>query len=146
MVLSIGDFSEATGCPVETIRYYERIAILSKPPRSAGGHRLYNQTHIQQLRFVLKARQLGFSLAEVKELLNLAADDQTPCQEVVDMADRNLLAIQRKIDQLTSLKQELQGLSKTCKTTCCAGKVSASDCIIIEAVRGSVQPGRITDS
>ncbi|MFZ5593898.1 MAG: MerR family transcriptional regulator [Pseudomonadota bacterium] len=138
MVFSIGDFSEATGCPIETIRYYERIGILPKPPRSAGGHRLYNQTHIQQLRFVLKARQMDFTLAEVKELLNLAADDRAPCQEVLGMTDRNLLAIQKKIDQLTSLKQKLQGLSKTCETTCCADKASASDCVIIEAVRGSV--------
>lgn len=138
MALSIGDFSEATGCPVETIRYYERIGILSKPPRSTGGHRLYNQIHIQQLRFALKARQMDFTLAEVKELLNLAADDQTPCQEVLGMTDRNLLAIQKKIDRLTSLKQELQGLSNTCETTCCAGQASATECIIIEAVRGSV--------
>lgn len=138
MGILIGDFSEATGCPIETIRYYERIEILSKPPRSAGGHRLYSQTHIQQLRFVLKARQMGFSLAEVKALSHLAADDQTSCQEVLDMTYRNLLAIQKKIDQLASLKQELQGLSNTCETTCCAGKISAVKCIIIKAVQGPV--------
>ncbi|MDO8343622.1 MAG: helix-turn-helix domain-containing protein [Cellvibrio sp.] len=133
MALSIGDFSKATGCAIETIRYYERAGIISKPPRSSGGHRLYNQTNVQQLRFVLKARQMGFSLAEVKELLNLATDEQQPCQEVLDMADRNLEAIQRKIDQLSGFKQELQGLSRTCKT-CCAGKASASECNIIEAM------------
>ena len=133
MALSIGEFSKATGCAIETIRYYERAGILSKPSRSLGGHRLYSQTNVQQLKFVLKARQMGFSLAEVKELLNLAKDNEQPCQEVLDMADRNLAAIQQKIDQLASFKEELKGLTKTCKN-CCAGKASASECNIIEAM------------
>lgn len=133
MVFSIGEFSKATGCAIETIRYYERAGIISKPPRSTGGHRLYTKVNVEQLRFVLKARQMGFGLAEVKELLNLATDEQQPCQEVLDMADRNLENIQRKIDQLSGFKQELQGLSRTCKN-CCAGKASASECNIIEAM------------
>jgi MerR family transcriptional regulator, mercuric resistance operon regulatory protein len=133
MAFTIGDFSKATGCAIETIRYYERIKLLSAPPRSAGGHRLYNESHVDQLRFVLKARQMGFSLVEVKELLALSDDNEQPCIEVLDMAHRNLLAIQKKIDQLASFKNELQGLSTSCKS-CCAGKESSSKCNIIEAL------------
>lgn len=132
MAFTIGDFSNATGCAIETIRYYERIKLLSAPPRSAGGHRLYNEANVDQLRFVLKARQMGFNLAEVKELLALS-DDEQPCIEVLDMAHRNLLAIQKKIDQLASFKNELQGLSTSCKS-CCAGKESAAKCNIIESL------------
>lgn len=133
MALSIGEFSKATGCAIETIRYYEREGIISKPSRTLGGHRLYSKANLQQMRFVLKARQMGFSLVEVKELLNLSQDSEQPCQEVLDMADRNLEAIQKKIDQLASFKEELKGLTSTCKN-CCAGKSSASECNIIEAM------------
>ena len=88
---------------------------------------------------------MGFSLAEVKKLLNLAADDQASCGEVAGMTDQNLIAIEQKIEQLTNLKQELQELSEICKTTCCARKASANDCIIIEVVRGKVELDYSTD-
>lgn len=133
MTFSIGQLSRATGCAIETIRYYEREGIISKPSRTLGGHRLYSSANAQQLRFVLKARQMGFNLVEIKELLNLSKDSEQSCQEVLNMADRNLDAIQKKIDQLASFKEELKGLTNTCKN-CCAGKSSASECSIIEAM------------
>lgn len=131
--LSIGDFSKLTGCPIETIRYYEREGILAKAKRSPGGHRLYDQTNVQQLRFILKARQMGFSLNEVKELLKQSVNVETSCQAVLNLADRNLRAIQVKIEQLAMLKNELQDLSQTCRN-CCAGKASSAECNIIEAM------------
>lgn len=133
-MFSIGTFSKTTGCPIETIRYYERIGLLAKPLRSSGGHRLYNTSNVQQLAFVIKARQMKFSLAEVKQLLQLSQDKQQSCQEVLSIADRNLEAIQLTIDKLNALKNELAGLSNTCKS-CCASNGSASDCNIIDSMK-----------
>ena len=133
MTFSIGELSKATGCGIETIRYYEREGIISTPSRTLGGHRLYNEKNLRQLRFVLNARQFEFSLADVKSLLNLSVNDEQPCQDVLDMANLHLVEVQKKIDQLISFKNELQNLTRTCES-CCAGKVSASNCNIIDAM------------
>jgi DNA-binding transcriptional MerR regulator len=133
MAYSIGELSKLTACPIETIRYYEREGIVSSPSRTLGGHRLYSRANVQQLQFVLKARKMDFSLAEVKELLSLSQDTEQSCQEVLNMADRNLDAIQKKIEQLTRLKEELKVLAMECKN-CCAGTSCAAECNIIEAM------------
>ena len=68
---SNGTLSKATGCKVETIRYYERIGVLPSPPRTEGGHRAYGEDHLKRLNFVRRSRELGFSLNEVRQMLRL---------------------------------------------------------------------------
>ena len=68
---TIGTLSKATGCKVETIRYYERIGVLPLPPRTEGGHRAYGEEHLKRLNFVQRSRELGFSLNEVRQMLRL---------------------------------------------------------------------------
>src|SRR5262249_61749783 len=84
--IQIGELSRQTGCNVETIRYYERVGLLPRPPRSAGRDRLYDTGDVRRLAFVRRARELGFTLGEVRALLVLsAADSEDTCSEVRDL-------------------------------------------------------------
>lgn len=84
--LPIGMLSRRTGCKIETIRYYEKIGLLSAPARSDGGHRLYGHGHLMRLGFVRRARELGFTLDEIRALLQLAEDRDRPCAEAREVA------------------------------------------------------------
>ena len=76
--LGIGALSEQTGCNIETIRYYERIGLLSPATRSQGGHRLYGQSQGRRLGFIRRTRELGFTLDEIRTLLNWSTGADTP--------------------------------------------------------------------
>ena len=84
----IGELSEQTGVNTETIRYYERIKIIPAPPRTAGGRRVYDSNHLRILAFVRRARELGFSLEEVRALIRLGGPANASCRQVRDIADR----------------------------------------------------------
>ena len=77
-----GELGSATGCNIETIRYYERIGLLPEPPRSPGGHRLYEEEHLRRLTFIRRSRELGFTLEEVRGLLRLVDGGLYTCAEV----------------------------------------------------------------
>jgi MerR family mercuric resistance operon transcriptional regulator len=76
--LQRAELARRTGCNLETIRYYEKVRLLPEPPRTAGGYRSYDTTHERRLRFVLRARELGFSLDEIRELLHLVDERDQP--------------------------------------------------------------------
>ena len=103
--MSIGVVSERTGVNIETIRYYERIGLLPQPPRSQGRHRLYDETHRQRLGFIRRARELGFSLGEVRQLLGLAGGHRLTCDAVKDITERHIADIQRKVKDLKRLER-----------------------------------------
>lgn len=79
---SIGTASRQSGIAIETIRYYERSGVIAPPPRSASGHRVYGPAEIARLTMIRRCRDLGFPLADVRRLLDLAADHSTACDEV----------------------------------------------------------------
>src|SRR4051794_1328669 len=81
-VLLIGELSRLTGVHTETIRYYERIGMLAVPPRTAGGRRLYENKHVRTLAFIRRARELGFTLDEIRTLLELSGSELPSCAEV----------------------------------------------------------------
>src|SRR5690606_1867317 len=80
--MRIGEVAARSGCPPETVRYYERIGLLPAPPRTASGYRDYRPADADRLRFISRGRELGFSLAEIRSLLGLAEDDGLSCQDV----------------------------------------------------------------
>lgn len=133
MEYSIGELSKLVNCPIETIRYYEKETIIAKPLRTEGGHRVYSETNLRQLKFVVNARRLGFSLDEVKGLLSLS-DSRESCEPVLNLADKNLSAIDQKIMQLQQLKADLGQLTNSCRS-CCAPTTAAMDCTIIDGLR-----------
>ncbi|WP_119300949.1 MerR family transcriptional regulator [Dongia deserti] len=112
--IGIGALSESSGVNIETIRYYERIGLLPAPPRSAGRHRLYGDAHRQRLVFIRRARELGFSLEEVRTLLGLGGGHVLTCGEVEALAQRHIAAIREKVRDLKRLERILSDLAARC--------------------------------
>ncbi|CAH1653872.1 MerR family transcriptional regulator [Chelatococcus asaccharovorans] len=125
---SIGKVSEATGCKVETIRFYEQIGLLPEPERTEGKQRRYLASHIDRLRFILHARDLGFSVEAVRELLKLAADPSAPCEQADEIARAQLAAVRAKIARLMDLAEELERVADGCH----GGRIA--DCRVIEVL------------
>lgn len=125
---TIGSLSDSTGVNIETIRYYERIGLLPAPPRSAGRHRLYEDAHRERLVFIRRARELGFSLDEVRALLGLAGKHGLACDEVKTLADEHIAEVRQKIRDLRRLERVLTDLAARCRP----GRVP--ECPILEAL------------
>lgn len=126
--LAIGALSRRSGVHIETIRYYERIGILPKPPRTQGGHRVYGQDHLKRLSFVRRSRELGFTLDEVRGLLELVDGGRYTCAEVKTITLNHLADVRHKIADLRRLGRTLSEMAGKCK----GGKVP--DCPVIDAL------------
>jgi DNA-binding transcriptional MerR regulator len=126
--LSIGALARATGTKVETVRYYERAGLLPAPARTAGNYRAYRRAHLDRLGFIRRARELGFSLDEVRELLRLSDRPDQPCEEVDRIARGHLAEVERKIAGLAALGDELRSLIGRCR------RGTVAECRIIEAL------------
>ncbi len=113
-MLTIGDLSRKTGVKVPTIRYYEGIGLLPAPPRSEGNRRLYGAKAVDRLRFIRHARELGFEVEAVRELLDLAEQPQRSCAKVDALAREHLRTITSRIERLTALKAEVEHMIKAC--------------------------------
>jgi len=98
--LTIGKVAKQAGVGIETIRFYERQMLIDPPPRSASGYRHNPDTVIQRLRFIRRAKELGFSLKEIKELLELHADPQATCGDIKQRAELMLADINKRLDDL----------------------------------------------
>lgn len=105
--LRIGQLATQLGLNPKTIRYYEDIGLLPTPQRSAVGYRLYSQVDAQRLGFILKARQLGFTLEEIREILCVREQDTAPCAQVEALLDRKLAVVEQQLRKLTELRREL---------------------------------------
>ncbi|WP_435661623.1 MerR family transcriptional regulator [Leisingera caerulea] len=126
--LTRGELAKATGCNLETIRYYEKIGMMPDPPRTAAGHRIYGQSHIQRLRFILRARELGFAIDEIKGLLGLVDGGTQTCGEVKDLTERHLSDVRRKIADLRRIEKVLAATAAQC-----SGK-DVPECPVLEAL------------
>jgi DNA-binding transcriptional MerR regulator len=111
---SIGKLSGSTGVKVPTIRYYEQIGILEEPDRSEGGQRVYGEEAKERLIFIRHARELGFSLDEIRALLDLADDPNQNCMAAYEIAKRQLVEVRNRITRLTALQGELQRMLDQC--------------------------------
>ena len=125
---AIGTLSKGTGCKVETIRYYERSGLLPAPARSPGGYRLYGTEHLKRLAFVRRARSLGFSIDEVRRLLDLADHHRRPCAEARRVAASHLEDVRARIADL----KVMEGVLKDTVARC--GQGTGPHCPIIEAL------------
>jgi Cu(I)-responsive transcriptional regulator len=125
--LTIGKLAEATGTKVETVRYYERAGLIAPPARTSGNYRSYRIEDLERLRFIRRTRDLGFSLEEVRALLDMAQQRDRDCGTVDELAKRHLGDIDRKIADLKALRRELAGVISSC-----AGGTMA-ECRILDA-------------
>jgi MerR family transcriptional regulator, mercuric resistance operon regulatory protein len=102
--LAIGELSRLTGVHIETIRYYERVGMLIAPSRTAGGRRLYDHGYVRTLAFIRRARELGFTLEEIRALVELSGSERPSCAEVRKIASHHLEDVRRKLADLTRLE------------------------------------------
>jgi len=130
--LRIGDLARVTGTKVVTIRYYEETGLVPQPFRSASGQRLYGEVAVRRLRFIRRARRLGFPPERVRDLLDLAGSDKADCTPADTIAAAQLADIEERIADLQALAQEL-------RTTlaCCSGNGPVAKCRVIEALGGA---------
>jgi MerR family mercuric resistance operon transcriptional regulator len=126
--LTIGELSRRTGVPIETIRYYERIAIFPAPPRTAGGRRIYSARQLRTLTFIRRARELGFALSEIRTLLALGEPGEASCASVHAVAARHLDSIRARISGLQGLATFLAE-----KVSQCSGE-DIPDCAVLDAL------------
>ena len=126
--MRIGELARATGTKAETIRYYEREGILPAADRTDSNYRDYSQEHLAALKFVRRARELGFSMAQVRELLALSDRDDKPCEDVDQLVRLQLSEVDSRIADLTALREELAQLSRSCQSE------RIGECQIVESL------------
>lgn len=124
---SIGELSRQTGVKIPTIRYYEQIGLIDPPERSAGNQRRYTQDGFARLSFIRHSRDLGFSLNDIRELLELSQHPERECSDAHGIAARHLAGVRIKIAKMKQLEKELKRISN-----CEAGKLA--DCAVLETL------------
>jgi Hg(II)-responsive transcriptional regulator len=112
--LRIGEVAGRARVNIQTLRFYERRGLLAEPPRRPSGYREYPAESVARVRFIKRAQELGFSLAEVQELLRLRDDPQIPCKQVRSSAETKVAEIEQKIRRLTAMKTALRALVASC--------------------------------
>ncbi|HUB88292.1 MAG TPA: heavy metal-responsive transcriptional regulator [Dyella sp.] len=112
--LTIGTVAKRAGVPIDTIRYYEREGLLPEPLRRASGYRSYNESAIKRLRFIRRAKDLGFTLEEIRDLLALSSDRRGGVKAVRKRAEQRLADIEARIAELVRIRAGLQQLIEAC--------------------------------
>ena len=126
-----GDLARATGCNIETIRYYENTGLLPDPPRTAAGYRIYSAAHATRLRFILRARELGFAMEDIRGLMGLEDGAAPTCAEVKERTERHLADVRAKIADLRRIEKVLSVTAARC-----SGE-DVPDCPVLETLEGS---------
>jgi MerR family mercuric resistance operon transcriptional regulator len=124
----IGEMSKRTGVNIETIRYYERINIMPQPDRTAGGNRQYNHEQLKRLSFIKTSRELGFSIDEIRSLLEMVDRQDFTCGEVHRLTIGHLASVREKIKGLRKLEKALVGMLAECS------QGDVPDCPILETL------------
>ena len=134
--LTIGQVAKRSGIGIETVRFYEREGLIEDPPRSGSGYRLYPEEAITRIQFTRRAKELGFSLKEIKELLSLSVSPGTTCKDIKNRAQAKLTDIEDKVRTLQRMKKVLAKV-----TAACSEEGPVSNCPILEAMEqgGKVQ-------
>jgi len=125
--LTIGQLARRAKVNLETIRYYERRGLIAKPPRNESGYRQYSPEDLHRLEFIHRAKDLGFSLREILELLSLRRDPGMTCNDVKERVEAKIVQVEGKIETLETIRGALSGLVKKC-----TGEGPAGRCPILK--------------
>jgi Hg(II)-responsive transcriptional regulator len=126
----VGQIAKQAGVNVETIRYYERLKLLPKPKRRESRYRVYDETDLKRLLFIKRAKELGFTLKEIKELLELKIESTATCGDVKHLAERKLQDVEKRINDLKNIKRVLIKLINQCTFE----QLSTDKCPILEVI------------
>ena len=127
--LTIGTVARRAGVGVETVRFYERQGLIEEPPRRLSGYREYDDEVVARLGFIRRAKDLGFTLKEIKELLSLRRDPAAPAADVKRRAQAKIADIESKIGALRKMKKALEEL-----TSACRGHATSAECPLLHAL------------
>lgn len=127
--VTIGQLAKAAEVGVETVRFYEREGLLAPPPRKRSGYRQYPPEAIARVRFIRRAKDLGFTLKEILELLELRIDPDRSCADVRALAKAKIADVDVKLADLVRIKSALETLARACR-----GKGPTSECPILDAI------------
>lgn len=133
--LTIGKVAQRAEIGVETVRFYEREGLIDEPPRLSSGYRQYPEETVVRLRFIRHAKELGFTLREIKELLNLRSDGKRSCGEVRSLAEAKIADIEEKIALLQRMRTTLGELVVSCKSN-----KKTEPCPILRAIEKEDRP------
>jgi Cd(II)/Pb(II)-responsive transcriptional regulator len=133
--VKIGELAQRSGCPVETIRYYEREGLLPAPARSQGNYRLYGAAHVERLQFIRHCRSLDMTLDEIRSLLKFRDAPDENCFEVNLLLDNHIEHVSKRIAELKVLQKQLKELRSLCHIA-----RAAKDCGILQSL-GSTEGG-----
>ena len=133
-VLHIGTAAKQTGLSIDTIRFYQKSGLLKPPARTAGGYRVFSETEIAELQFIARAQDLGFSLAEIKELLSLRNQKGRACPEVRGLIHCRLQNVRQKIVALKQLESELARRLRSCDRALKSHQAGERGCPVIDAI------------
>jgi len=125
--LKTGELAKQAGVNVETLRFYEREGLIPEPPRLSSGYREYPQETVRRIRFIQRAKELGFTLREIKGLLKLRVDPDTTCSVVREQAAEKIADVKKKISDLKKIQQALNKLMNSCR-----GNGPVDDCPILK--------------
>lgn len=131
---TVGVLAKETGINIETIRYYENIKLLPKPKRKESRYRVYDVDDLARLKFIVRAKELGFTLKELKELLNLKIESTSTCSDVKHLAEGKIKTVDEKIRDLKSIKKHLGILVKQCGDEYTSAELSTADCPIVKSL------------
>jgi len=129
MPLTIGQVAKRSGIGLETVRFYERKGLIEEPPRTDSGYRQYPEEAVGRIRFIRRAKELGFALKEISELLSLRVDPDTTCADVREQTELKIADVEEKIRALQTIKTALEKLAVSC-----TGSGPTSECPILEAL------------
>ncbi|MEE9100497.1 MULTISPECIES: Cd(II)/Pb(II)-responsive transcriptional regulator [Pseudomonas] len=139
--MKIGELAKLTGCPVETIRYYEREGLLPEPSRSEGNYRQYDAIHVERLSFIRHCRSLDMTQDEIRILLGLRDRPESDCGTANRLIDEHLHHVEVRIAELQSLSQQLRDLRARC-----SGDGSSEDCGILRELEQPAEPSVIPEA
>ena len=128
MPLTIGQVAERSGIGIETVRFYERKGLVEEPPRADSGYRQYPEDVVARIRFIRRAKELGFKLSEISQLLSLRVDPDTTCADVKNQTELKIADVEEKIRVLQGIKTALKKLAASC-----VGTGPTSECPILES-------------
>jgi DNA-binding transcriptional MerR regulator len=137
--LKIGEVAAQSGVSIDTLRYYERLGLLPKPARTGSGYRLYEARVVDRLAFIRRAQSFGFTLDEIKQLLQLETTDPQTCTRVLKMIEEKLVGLNRQYEEIKRLRHELSAYKAECERAVARGQC----CPVIEDF---VHPLRATHS
>ena len=132
--LTIGKLAELTGVSTDTLRYYEKMNLVTGTARSASGYQLYTPDAVKIVRFIRGAKELGFTLDEIQKLLTLKTSDQSTCAEIMKHTETKISEAEKRIRELKEIKKVLKQLTQQCP----ADDTSADECPILKHISKKV--------